>query len=140
MLAVILKEGSANRAARLNDVILSMIQTPLERVFDQKYLVYCFRCMTIADRAPTLANVLRRQFGLPRRQLGQYERDIERNIHEQAIAGRKRPPIWRLWALARYALAKQRCAQVPLRIRFHAARRKWAARLRQVIGLGGHSR
>ncbi|MEB2500792.1 hypothetical protein [Burkholderia cenocepacia] len=98
------------------------------------------RAYDVADRALALANVLRRQFGLPRRQLGQYERDIERNIHEQAIAGRKRPPIWRVGAFARYLLAKQRCAQVPMRIRFHAARRKWTARLRQAIGLGGHSR
>lgn len=37
------------RAARLNDGILSMIQTPHEWVFDQKYLVYCFRCLVLND-------------------------------------------------------------------------------------------
>jgi len=98
------------------------------------------RAYDVADRALALANVLRRQFGLPRRQLGQHERDIERNIHEQAIAGRKRPPVWRLWAFARHALAKQRCGQVPFRIRARAARRAVARHLRRLIGLGEKTR
>ncbi|WP_335622166.1 hypothetical protein [Burkholderia cenocepacia] len=38
-----------SRVARLNDGILSMIQTPHEWVFDQKYLVYCFRCLVLND-------------------------------------------------------------------------------------------
>ncbi len=40
----------------------------------------------------------------------------------------------------RFALAKHRCAQVPLRIRLYAARRKLIARLRKVIGLGANLR
>jgi len=98
------------------------------------------RAYDVADRALGVAKVLRKQFGLPRRQLGQYERDIEWNIHARAIAGRRRPPIWRLWSLMRFALAKHRCAQVPLRIRIHATRRRLIARLRRVIGLGGNTR
>jgi hypothetical protein len=98
------------------------------------------RAYDVADRALALAAALRKQFGLPRRQLSRYERDIERHIHDRAIAGRARPPIWRPWALMRFALAKSRCAQVPLRIHLHAARRKWIARLRRVFGLGANPR
>ncbi|WP_175709148.1 hypothetical protein [Burkholderia ambifaria] len=94
----------------------------------------------VADRALSLAGRLRKQFGLPRRQLSQYDREIERHIHDSAIAGRTRPPIWRPWALMRFALAKSRCAQVPLRIHLHAARRRWIARLRRVVGLGANPR
>lgn len=94
------------------------------------------RAYDVADRALGVAEVLRKQFGLPRRQLGQHERDIERNIHERAIAGRRRPPIWRLWSLMRFALAKHRCAPVPFRIRFLAARRRSIARVRRLIGRG----
>jgi len=93
------------------------------------------RAYDVADRSLELATALRNQFGLPRRQLGQHERDIERNIHERAIAGRPRPSIWRFWRLMRFALAKHRCAPVPLRIRFHAARRRSIARVRRLIGL-----
>lgn len=94
------------------------------------------RAYDVADRSLRLATALRNRFGLPRRQLGQHERDIERNIHERAIAGRPRPAIWRPWPLMRFALAKHRCAQVPLRIRFHAARRRSIARVRRLIGQG----
>ncbi len=38
-----------SRVARLNDGILDMIQTPREWVFDQKYMVYCFRCLVLND-------------------------------------------------------------------------------------------